>query len=243
MPAGSNVDTGDVLRLTGLTAGAYGEELVPAMDVSGYKWLSLAIGPDPYDGVLTFQGSFDNTNWDNITLYLLSSLLGGDSASSTQGFGIIVGGPIRFPYFKVWMSSYTSGGATGVLELRKDGLPGFSLISGYSKLLDGAAHVGFTNNDGTSNTAIAAGEASDTVIWAGPSVLSRILVTATGTNQLEVYDNSSAGSGDLIAIIPASTAVTGVPFVYKWPCSSGITVKGNSNNPGVSISYAGISGL
>ena len=93
------------------------------------------------------------------------------------------------------------------------------------------------NENGTTTTAIAAGVATDTVLKAAKGVLCRILVTTTGTNPLQIFDNASAGSGKVIGCLPASPAVgTSVEFIM--PAANGITVKGNAANPGVTISFS-----
>jgi hypothetical protein len=63
-----------------------------------------------------------------------------------------------------------------------------------------------------------------------------VLVTASGTNALTVYDNASSPSGTIIALVPPSAAV-GTLIDCQAPAASGITVAGNSANPGVTIFY------
>ncbi len=89
----------------------------------------------------------------------------------------------------------------------------------------------------TKVVAVAASTASDTVIKAAPGRLLRILVTTTGTNPMTIHDNASAGSGTVIGALPASPAV-GSSYQFDLPAGAGITVKGNSNNPAVTISFA-----
>src|SRR5581483_9793079 len=129
MPSGSNVDLGARLLTSGYSAGALNADLIPAMDVSNYKWVSLYIGPDVYSGTLTFQGAFDPSGvWTDITLYRLGNLDGSHSVSSILSeTSTLFGAPIRFPGFRCRMVSYTSGAATSILELRSEGLAGLSL--------------------------------------------------------------------------------------------------------------------
>lgn len=82
---------------------------------------------------------------------------------------------------------------------------------------------------------IAAGKSSDTVVKNAPGLLKRVLVTATGTNPLQVYDNAAAGSGDIIGTLAASPALG--PVDFEMPAALGITVKGNAANPAVTISF------
>jgi hypothetical protein len=89
---------------------------------------------------------------------------------------------------------------------------------------------------GRASQAIAAGVSANTVVKSGPGRLARILVTATGTGALTIYDNASGPSGTIIALAPANAAV-GMFIDCQAPAANGITVAGNSNNPGVTIFY------
>ena len=100
--------------------------------------------------------------------------------------------------------------------------------------LTGASYV---TDGGSSIKAVAAGTSGDTVVKATPGRICRILITTTGTNPMQVFDNASAGSGTIIACLPASPTV-GTTYVFGLPASAGITVKGHASNPGVTISYA-----
>ena len=240
MPSGSNVDLGNHLLTPNLSAGALNAYLVPPTDVTNYKWISLFVGSSVYSGILTFQYSFDLTNWFPVSLFAMDDLDG--TLSSTQLNGtqnILVGGPVRFPYFAVQMTSYSSGGAIGILDLRTDGPAGFQLLTTNTVLARGNTIIGETMNDGTLNAEIAAGTTSDTVINANAGFLARCLVTATGTNAMYFYDNVSAGSGTPVGIIPASATV-GTLVPMHAPCVNGITAKGNALNPGVTVFYANL---
>ena len=91
-------------------------------------------------------------------------------------------------------------------------------------------------DSGISTTAIAASVATDTVIKASAGRLARVLVTATGTNPMQIFDNATVGSGKIIGALPASPAV-GTVYLFGMPAANGITVKGNAANPGVTISW------
>ncbi|MGI8406387.1 MAG: hypothetical protein ACR2OE_16780 [Thermomicrobiales bacterium] len=93
-----------------------------------------------------------------------------------------------------------------------------------------------TSEGGTTTVAAAAGTAADTVVKAAVGRLCRILVTATGTNPLQVFDNATLGSGVVIGCMPASPTV-GTSYAFQTPAMAGITVKGNAANPGVTISF------
>lgn len=240
MPSGSNVDLGGRLQSLGYSAGALNADLIPSMDVSNYKWISLYVGPDTYSGVLTFQGSFNGTDWISITMYRLGNLDGAHSISSVSNeTSTLYGAPIRFPLFRCRMTSYTSGMATGILELRSEGLEGLSLTGTNQAVgvLSGQYIIGAICNDGVHNVAVAAGTAADTTIYTGKSMLGSVLVTTTGTSQMNIYDNTSS-SGVIVGLIPTTATVTGVPYVFRAFCATGITIKGNALNPGVTVFYS-----
>lgn len=90
--------------------------------------------------------------------------------------------------------------------------------------------------DGLSTTAVAAGTAANTVIKASAGRLARVLITLTGTASMLIYDNATTNSGTLIGVIPANPTA-GQVFEFKMPAASGITVDGDANNPGVTISW------
>ena len=90
---------------------------------------------------------------------------------------------------------------------------------------------------GTATTAITAGKATDTVVKAAAGFLCSVLVTTSGTNAMEFYDNATAGSGTIIGIIPANTPA-GEIVAINFPGANGVTAKGNANNPAVTVAYA-----
>jgi hypothetical protein len=239
MPVGANVDLGLYYRIEGLSAGALNDNLVPEIDVSNYKWITIGIGSDVYVGSLVFERAMDASGpWQPILMYSMDTLSGLDGdGSSTSDSGIVVGTSIWFPYFRVRMQSYTSGTATGTAILYRDGLPGFNSLTFGSVANPSNEYAGYINNDGNKNVAIASGHAADTIVSAVPGMLARVLVTAQNTHQMTIYDNDTAPSGTIIGIIPANQAVDGKPFVCKAPAANGICVEGNSNNPGVTIFY------
>jgi hypothetical protein len=244
MPVGSNIDLGDYLTIGELSAGSLNALLVPETDVSAYKWINVYVDASTYSGTLTFQGRYPGGAWVAITMYRLGNLDGAHSVSSEDSeTSTLFGAPIRFPLFQCKMTVYTSGTATGILELRRDGLAGLTLTGSNAAVgvLSGKYVIGTTTNDGTHNQAIAAGVSSDTVIYAGgTSMLCSVLVTATGTHEADFYDNASAGSGTIIGLVPANPTVTGVPIPCKGYATTGITLKGNGNNPAMTVFWTDI---
>jgi hypothetical protein len=105
---------GDFTEQASLSAGSLNADLVPATDVSAYKWLSLHINANAYSGTLTFQCSNDNSNWVNTDLCIAGSAT---YSTTTTATNVLVHGPVAFRYFRVRMTVYTSGTAQGTLEL------------------------------------------------------------------------------------------------------------------------------
>jgi len=100
-------------EVASLTAGALNADLVPSTDVSGYSTFVLQV-VGTWVGTLTLQGSNDNTNF--VSVY-------GTWISNTQPVAVmstngVMTGSCNFRYFRVRMTAYTSGTATGTLELK-----------------------------------------------------------------------------------------------------------------------------
>jgi hypothetical protein len=105
-------------ELAGLTAGALNADLVPSTDVSAYKWISLQIN-GTFVGTLSFQGSNDGVNWPaggNVILNNSNTAIA-SGVTATTGTGATYIGPVAFRYIRVRFTAYTSGTATGTVEL------------------------------------------------------------------------------------------------------------------------------
>ncbi len=105
-------------------------------------------------------------------------------------------------------------------------MPGFMFNDGAESVSDG----------GVQTVAIASGTATDTVVKASPGRLCRVLVTATNTHELDIFDNASGHTGTIIGVV-AANAANGTVAVFQMPAANGITVQGNAANPGVTISF------
>lgn len=92
------------------------------------------------------------------------------------------------------------------------------------------------NAGGRVSTGIAAGITANTIVRGSAGRLARVLVTSSGTNQMNIFDNASTPTGTIISIVPANAAA-GTILDCQAPAANGITVAGNSNNPGVTIFY------
>lgn len=97
-----------------LSAGSLNADLVASLDVSNYKEFSLQVA-GVFVGTLTFQGSNDNTNFVSINVSNITTL-SSSMATTATGPGVLYG-LIHFRYLRVRMTAYTSGTATGTLEL------------------------------------------------------------------------------------------------------------------------------
>lgn len=105
-----SITNSDTLSLTGLSAGALNALLVPATDVSKYSNVSVQV-LGTFVGTLSFQGSNDNTSWSPVNMQATTSGTSGvTSTLTTTGFVVV---PVFFKYFRVIMTAYTSGSATG----------------------------------------------------------------------------------------------------------------------------------
>jgi hypothetical protein len=87
--------------------------------------------------------------------------------------------------------------------------------------------------------AIATGAAT-TVVKGGSGRLVNVVITTAGTSSdnLTIYDNASAGSGAILAVIPGGTTLTGAQVAIDLPCVNGITVVNVSGGPAVTIGYS-----
>jgi hypothetical protein len=87
-------------------------------------------------------------------------------------------------------------------------------------------------------TPIAAG-ASTTVVKGSPGRLAKVVVTAAGTSSdnATIYDNASAGSGTVLAVIPGGGSV-GAVYALDMPAQNGITCVNVASGPGFTIGYS-----
>lgn len=100
----------------------------------------------------------------------------------------------------------------------------------------GAGGAEYITAGGSSTAAVAAGVSGNTVVKASPGRLCRVLITTTGTNPLQIFDNATTNSGTVVGAFAASPAV-GTVMSFDMPAANGITVAGNAANPGFTVSY------
>jgi hypothetical protein len=123
------------------------------------------------------------------------------------------------------------------------GHPIASTLTGKGNALYGALCVSdngvpmLSTSGGALTAAIAAG-ASTTAIKAAPGRVCRAVVTTAGTatDNITIYDNASAGSGTILAIIPGGTAV-GTVIDIQMPAANGIYAVNVASGPAVTLSY------
>lgn len=123
-----------------LVAGALNADLVPGFDVAGYREFSLQIG-GTWSGTLSFYGSNDGVVYYPLAVV---SVAGGSTVTSTTGNGFFVG-ILPGMFFRVRMTAFVSGSATGVLRLSTlpmalDLLIGSIGVSGVASVAGNVAH-------------------------------------------------------------------------------------------------------
>lgn len=228
-------------EVASLSAGSLNADLVTSTDVSAYKWWSLHIA-GTWSGRLTFQCSNDNVNWGNLAACSLQSQ---STTTTSTTVNDIVGGPVVFRYLRVRMTTYSSGTATGTLELYTTASQ--MAVSGVLANQNGTWTVqpgnvqnttSWVTKGATNNGTQAANTASNTAIKGSAGTLYSATVTTTGTAGLVVYDNASTNSGTILLSIPANATVgTIYAFPGGMPAANGITSAGVSNCPGVTFAY------
>jgi hypothetical protein len=114
--SGNQAVKGGFTEQSSLSAASLNADLVPSTDVSAYKWLSIHV-TGVFSATYTFQGSNDNTNFVSVVLVDVSNAGGNGSGSSSTISGKIWAGPVAYRYLRVRLTAYTSGTATGTLEL------------------------------------------------------------------------------------------------------------------------------
>jgi hypothetical protein len=86
-------------------------------------------------------------------------------------------------------------------------------------------------------TATVAAGAGTTACSSTPGRILSVLVTTagTGTGQVLFYDNAAAGSGTIIAAIPATVAA-GAFYAFGMPAAFGVVAVNPANGPALTVS-------
>lgn len=87
-------------------------------------------------------------------------------------------------------------------------------------------------------TAVLAAGAGTVVVKASPGRLCKVVVTAAGTatDNITIYDNASAASGTVLAVI-AGGGTVGTVYDLQMPAANGIFASNVASGPAVTISY------
>ncbi len=134
----------------------------------------------------------------------------------------------------------------GIVTLYDDnGLPLATTLTGKNSSLPPYGALCVSDNGtpilqtsgGTATTAVAAG-AGNTVVKAGAGRLCKVVVTAAGTStdNLTIYDNASAASGTVLAVIPGGGTV-GAVYDLNMPAANGIFAVNVASGPAATVSY------
>lgn len=122
-----------------------------------------------------------------------------------------------------------SSTAASQAEFQDGGKP----VAGPIYLVDAA---GFPVS-GVNATPVAASTSTDTIIKGSVGCLCRVLVTTTGSNALNIWDNATGHTGTIIGAV-AANAVAGTLVECQAPAINGITVQGNASNPAITVIWS-----
>jgi len=87
--------------------------------------------------------------------------------------------------------------------------------------------------------AIATGAATTVVKGASGRLVNAVITSAgSGTDNATIYDNASAGSGKILAVIPGGTTLTGAQIAIDMPAANGITVVNVGSGPAFTLGYS-----
>ena len=227
-------------------------------DITGMATVQLLIVPTAYTGTITFSASPDGTTFDvirgnkqGLTTIATSVANPGSTASiwTFQSAGVV----------KMRAALSSSGGTsitvTGAASPLPNAVPlgvtlssavlaaGTALIGGVN-IVDSAGtnkagvdaqHNVQVSDGGTATVVITASSAG--AVKAAPGRLCRVLTTSAATAAVNIYDNTNAASGTIIATVPASAAV-GTVYSPQMPAAVGIYVGGGAGTPGLTVSYS-----
>lgn len=116
----------DFLEVALTSISALNGDLYPSTDVTAYKSFYLQL-TGTWSGTVSIQGSNDNTNWVQIAVLSLASNSTG-TQNTTTGNGLYMG-QMAFKYFRIRVTSYSSGTVAGVMLLNSFPLSGFHTMS------------------------------------------------------------------------------------------------------------------
>lgn len=192
---------GATAEQTGLSAGSLNADLVPSTDVTSYRSFSLHI-QGTFSGTLTLQGSNDNSDWRSVPgIFSTSTQNTYSSTFTAQG---IVNGPVFYKYFRVRMTAYTSGTATGTLELY--GFP----FTPYTMGVNASSSGTFTVTDrGSASTParIATSTTSATLIASNSSRKEVVIVNDSSSTLYAKFGATATATDYTYMISPGQTII------------------------------------
>jgi hypothetical protein len=85
-----------------------------------------------------------------------------------------------------------------------------------------------------------ASSAATTIVKGAPGRLVNVVITTAGSSSdnATIYDNATAGSGKILAVIPGGTTLTGAQVQIDLPAANGITVVNVASGPAFTIGYS-----
>lgn len=96
-----------------LTAGSLDDDLLESVKLDENTYVCVQIA-GTYSGTISFQGSNDNSTWDAVVLNRTDDATAAVAASTTST-NVAYDGVVPYAYFRVRMTSYSSGTATGAV--------------------------------------------------------------------------------------------------------------------------------
>lgn len=109
---------GDFVEVTATPISGLNGDLIASTDVSAYaQWSFQITAIGNAANVVSFQGSNDNSTFFSIP-GLISPAVGATVPTLSSGSTALFRGDVFFRYLRIRVTSYTSGTATGILELR-----------------------------------------------------------------------------------------------------------------------------
>jgi len=206
-----------------------------SQDCRPYRWVSVHITALSVGGLLTFQGSNDNSNWVSVGL---TAVAGGSSIATTGGTTGIWAGPINFRYFRTQLTSWTSGTTSTIAEfaqsptetLYRPQLSG--LVSSNDIFIDNNNFVDGTGTifvqggyfDEVAGTALTENDVAATRIDSKRAIINVIEDATTRGTRAAVSAAALAGTE---AGLVTRSMVAGTPFTTQTPAT--MTASGNSS--------------
>lgn len=192
---------------SGFAASALNADIIPSFDTGPFREAVLQVSGS-FIGTLTFQGSNDNVNfWPMAAVSVMSGLL--VNVTTATGIFII---PLSVKYFRVRMTAYTSGIATGIVRLSTVPLSIDALVNTISVLANGTvAHDGVD----TGNPVKIGGKArnADTLVVANGDrvdgyydLLGKAVTVPLGVRALIVQNTITLTTATETTLLPAGGA-------------------------------------